>query len=74
MPSSKVESIPPPANDAELCALLHGVQRGDVLHPQLKLLLVHLGFAEFRNLHLALTAKGRHLVETEPWVGLLVPL
>ncbi|MBB4866679.1 hypothetical protein HNP46_005586 [Pseudomonas nitritireducens] len=74
MPSSKVERSPPLAPDTELCALLHGVQRGDVLHPQLKLLLVHLGFAEFRNLQLALTAKGRQLVETRPWVGLLLPL
>jgi hypothetical protein len=74
VPSSKVEKSSPLAPDAELCALLHGVQRGDVLHPHLKLLLVHLGFAEFRNLQLALTAKGRHLVEAEPWVGLLVPL
>jgi hypothetical protein len=74
VPSSKVERILAPVNDAELCALLHGVQRGDVLHPQLKQFLVHLGYAEFRSLQLALTAKGRGLAETQPWGVLPKPL
>ncbi|MBD9679375.1 hypothetical protein IB274_21885 [Pseudomonas sp. PDM18] len=64
MHNNKVERSPPTSNHAELCQLLLCVRRGDVIHPQLKLLLVHLGFAERRGLQLALTAKGRLLLET----------
>lgn len=63
MPNQQVESNPPPTGNAELCQLLHGVRRGEVIHPQLKRLLVHLGFAEFRGLRLALTGKGWLLLE-----------
>jgi len=62
--NNEVERSPPPSRDIELCRLLHGVRRGDVIHPHLKRLLVHLGFAELRGLQLALTGKGRLLLET----------
>lgn len=47
----------------ELCELLLGVRRGEVFHPDLKRLLVHLGFAELRGLELALTRKGERLLQ-----------
>ncbi|KJK03270.1 hypothetical protein UB43_01805 [Pseudomonas sp. 21] len=64
MPNNEVERCPPPSSDSELCQLLLGIRRGDVIHPQLKRLLVHLGFAELRGLQIALTGKGRLLLET----------
>ncbi|WP_259754534.1 hypothetical protein [Pseudomonas sp. GCEP-101] len=62
--NEKVEGSPSPSSDAELCQLLHAVRRGDVIHPRLKQLLVHLGFVELRGLQLILTGKGRHLMRT----------
>ncbi|MCP1626850.1 hypothetical protein [Pseudomonas nitroreducens] len=64
MLNKEVEKSPSPTRDAELCQLLRGIRRGDVIHPALKRLLIHLGFAERRGLQLALTDKGRLLLET----------
>ncbi|MEP9319898.1 hypothetical protein ABKS89_22345 [Pseudomonas sp. LABIM340] len=64
MPNNEVERSPSPSGDSELCRLLLRVRRGEVIHPRLKRLLVHLGFAELRGLQLALTGKGRLLLET----------
>jgi len=62
--NNEVERSPPPSSDTELCQLLLAVSRGDVIHPQLKRLLIHLGFAELRGLQLALTGKGQLLLES----------
>lgn len=64
MLNNEVERSPTPSRDTELCQLLLGVRRGDVIHPHLKRLLVHLGFAELHGLQLALTGKGRLLLES----------
>ncbi|MFS2126061.1 hypothetical protein [Pseudomonas sp. Pseusp97] len=64
MPNNEVERSPPPSSDAELCRLLLEIRRGEVIHPRLKRMLIHLGFAELRGLQLALTGKGRLLLET----------
>jgi hypothetical protein len=61
--NNEVERSPPPSSDAELCELLLRVRRGEVIHPQLKRLLIHLGFAEPHGLMLALTGKARRLLE-----------
>lgn len=63
MLNNEVKRSPPPSRDTDLCQLLLAVSRGDVIHPHLKQLLVHLGFAELRGLQLALTGKGRLLLE-----------
>jgi len=60
--NNEVERSPPPSSNAELRQLLLGIRRGDVIHPRLKRLLVHLGFA-LRGLQLTLTGKGRLLLE-----------
>ncbi|PJI50530.1 MAG: hypothetical protein CTR55_04130 [Pseudomonas sp.] len=62
MSSAEVDSTPSKSTHEELCKLLQCVRRGEVIHPHLKELLVHLGFAEYRFLALALTDKGRQLV------------
>lgn len=63
MLNNEVERSTPPSSNAELRQLLLGIRRGDVIHPRLKRLLVHLGFAELRGLQLTLTGKGRLLLE-----------
>ncbi|MFV3413657.1 hypothetical protein ACQCLI_09020 [Pseudomonas nitroreducens] len=63
MLNNEVERSPPPSSNAELRQLLFGIRRGDVIHPRLKRLLVHLGLAELRGLRLVLTGKGRLLLE-----------
>ncbi|WP_448680512.1 hypothetical protein [Pseudomonas nicosulfuronedens] len=64
MPNNQAERSPTPASDAELCLLLLSIKRGDVIHPRLKRLLVHLGFAELRGLQLTLTGKGQLLLDS----------
>jgi len=50
--------------DGELCNLLQGIRRGDVIHPRLKALLVHLGYLEHRLSQLQLTLKAQRLINT----------